>query len=353
MLPQPTSMQLVRRTQPVPWRLAYFASGRLALAHLLLAQAPRSTILIPTYHCKVIRDACHWANCDVVCYPVNDRLDPVQDAVLDLIERLKPSSVLLVHYFGAICRQDWLALACLRNGITLIHDCAHLDVQHPGTIPEIQNLRGWIISSPRKYYPIYDGGICFNTEGGPIDGPTVQTLHELRALKWQTSMFRVRTAGKERAVDGDRDRPLTGALPANRARGEKRRRAGPYDSFAAPPRMSLCSQFVMRHDNARLLHRRRTMNHLELCRLINSQCKRIQLYRPEVDQAYCVTALIDDPDLHYELRERGIQAWRWEDAPAEACATARFFEKHLVQIPCHQGIGAGGLKELRRILSDY
>jgi hypothetical protein len=66
---------------------------------------------------------------------------------------------------------------------------------------------------------------------------------------------------------------------------------------------------------------------------------------------YVFPMLLSDPDHnHSRLRQLGIEAYRWEDLAVSDCAVSQRYERHLVQLPCHQGLSQEQLEYMDDIL---
>jgi len=139
----------------------YFAYGRTALKQgLLHLNLQNSRILVPEYICETVTEVLKSLNISIVYYPVNENLTPKWD-VLEQLFTQEIKSILMVHYFGIPQSIADFQQFASRKNIQLIEDNSHgsfgmIENRTIGTFGDIG------IASPRKSFPIINGGILYS-----------------------------------------------------------------------------------------------------------------------------------------------------------------------------------------------
>ena len=146
----------------------YFAYGRTALKiGLLHLELQNTAILVPEYICETVTDVLKSLNIKIIYFPVTENLTP-QWTIVESLFTSDIKSILMVHYFG-IPQQisDFIQFAN-RKKILVIEDNSHgsfgiIDNQTLGTFGDIG------IASPRKSFPILNGGLLYSKTNITID----------------------------------------------------------------------------------------------------------------------------------------------------------------------------------------
>jgi len=143
----------------------HFAFARTALKYglqILNKSNNNNKILIPNYICEDIIQPIKINNLEYVYYELDDNFQPVWDTIEKNITN-DVKFILMVHYFGKNQNIEKFIEICGKHNLYLIEDNAH---GYGGTyknkmLGEFGNMS---ISSPRKLYNIYSGGILkFNS----------------------------------------------------------------------------------------------------------------------------------------------------------------------------------------------
>lgn len=149
-------------------RRIWLNSGRAAIKWALQAlrqvDPVRATCLLPAYLCSSVVQPFKEAGVNVIFYRVDDRLQVDLD---DLHTRIGPDvlAVLVIHYFG-FPQSDTVfdVIASTKRQIYVIEDATHAWLSR-STDGRLVGERGTItVYSPRKFFPVPDGGIAIVEE---------------------------------------------------------------------------------------------------------------------------------------------------------------------------------------------
>jgi len=142
--------------------LAYQAtttSGRAAIFHALklLELAPRSGVLLPTYHCPTMVAPALLAGLEPVFYALGE--DGLPDlAALERRPSAQARAMLAPHLFGRTQSLSGVRRWCDSHGIALIEDCAHALFGQAGERP-VGAWGDFATASLSKFLPVPEGGL--------------------------------------------------------------------------------------------------------------------------------------------------------------------------------------------------
>jgi perosamine synthetase len=146
----------------------YFSYGRTALKEGLTAVnfPPGKKILIPNYICDAALEPFNELGIGITYYSVNEDLSPDWDSLKKNLTK-DAASIMMVHYFGIPQDIELFINFSKENDLLLVEDNSHghgglNQNQLLGTFGDIG------ISSPRKSFPILNGGILFLNKGKKI-----------------------------------------------------------------------------------------------------------------------------------------------------------------------------------------
>jgi perosamine synthetase len=138
-----------------------FSHGRTALKYGLISLKldESDIVLLPEYICDVVINPFNELKINYEYYDVNDSLEPIWSDVLSKI-RSNTKAIMIVHYFGQPQDITKAQNICTSNNLLLIEDNAHghgsmLNGKMIGTYGDMG------FSSPRKNYPVLNGGYLF------------------------------------------------------------------------------------------------------------------------------------------------------------------------------------------------
>ena len=149
--PAPVDDNLGQQLELNLGQIAFFATGRDALASLLVSLHP-TVLHLPNLICASVHDACRAAGKTPVTYSIGP--DFLHESGLETTVR-EPSIVFVMHYFGV--RNDSLMQQARANGDIIVSDVTHLLFDRAG-IMEVARRSDYLIASLRKSGPFPDGG---------------------------------------------------------------------------------------------------------------------------------------------------------------------------------------------------
>ena len=129
---------------------------------------PGDEILLPNYICDVILHPIKQINISYKFYNIDDEFNPDWNQLKELVNS-KTKCLMMVHYFGQPQQIELFKSFCIDHNLFLIEDNAHgfggkYNGKDLGTFGDIG------ISSPRKFFNIFSGGILYlnNTDIPPL-----------------------------------------------------------------------------------------------------------------------------------------------------------------------------------------
>jgi dTDP-4-amino-4,6-dideoxygalactose transaminase len=259
--------------------------------------------------------------------------------------------LLVVHYFGFPQNLRQLRALCDARGISLIEDCAHCFFGEFEGKP-IGSYGDYAITSPMKFFPIYDGGLL------------VSAKHSLAGLRLRSGsvpfQFKALVNNLERSFGYARLRPFNWLMApalflkdrlwslAKSLRTPLAREGfGPNTSdgsYAFDPtwidvKMSTASAALLSATSVSRLVARRRRHYEALLAAFTGRSDCRPLY-PDLGGTvvpYVFPLIVDNPRRSFpRLKMRGVPLFRWEDIDYSVCEKSRFYSQHLYQLPCHQ-----------------
>ena len=327
-------------------RVLRFRSGRLALASALARSGvgPDSEVLVPAYHCQSIVEPIEALGARPVFYRVQTDLSVDFSDIERKLTR-DARSVIAVHFFGISADMSRLRELCNEVGATLIEDCAHC-FSYSREPPAYGVAGNFVITSPRKFLPIYDGGELFSPKH-----PLPQARRESFELRYQ---LKIAANILERGL---RRRKRAGNEPGHAENQPEFRteleHSGDIDVRAATdyvdPRFhfdyvncptSVPSKYLTRLLSLAHVEHSRTRNFRKLSIASNSfrlgERAFPDLDVPAVPYIFPLILKGDSDLLHSRLRHAGVPMWRWDDLRQSDCGVSSDYSRSLIQLPCHQ-----------------
>jgi perosamine synthetase len=333
----------------------HFFWARNAIFHGLRALGirPGQKILVPAYLCAAAIEPIEHFGAKVEFYAIRQNCEPDW---LDIETKIRGGArgILAVHYFGFPC--DIARFCALRDqyDVFVIEDCAHVldGVPNQHRFGEIGDFS---IFSPRKYLPIFDGGILRLNRPAPGFQIRFQAEGPLFTLRVAKNLFERRKPPASLAVISALERrPEAGSKPGPVVDPESPEN-NPLHVFPSSTSflpwmanfpMSRLSKHLLPHFPLLDIGSKRRANYRYLIERV-SGLKEIQpLFEQLVPDAvpWVLPLTIGKrPDAHTALRTLGIPAVTWGDVrdpriSAREFPEADFLYKRLVFLPIHQDL---------------
>jgi dTDP-4-amino-4,6-dideoxygalactose transaminase len=323
-----------------------YTDGRSALAHglQLVGHSDKNAILFPAYHCGSMIEPAIWLTTDIYFYKVNQDLSPNLNHIQQLIlQAKKPIKILVVvHYFGFFQHLDDIAQLCKENGITLIEDCAHAYYRLNNKIGSCAG--DLAIASPRKFFPIPDGGLL------TINNPTLQKEITLESRSFKTQLKALYSCLQTTTLY-----PKPGVLGKVITKIERLRTkshitktdvASTPSAFLwfNPEKMnaqgSYIAKWIMRFSSHQRIIECRRKNYQYLFDNLKNQANAHPLYAlTDETVPYMFPLVINNPEQQFvALKKQGVPIWRWEELAESGCENSQHYRTHLLHLPCHQSL---------------
>lgn len=290
-------------------RLLY-SQARGALFHL--SEVLNShTVWLPAYHCPALVEPFAVSGKNIKFYPVTSQLQPDLESLA--VEVRHGDAVIAVRYFGFDCGIERLFDLCKRSGAVLIEDLAHS--------PFIDKLYGeFAVTSLWKFFPIERGAeLCISTHSGYR--AELMRLHNKlpgRAREW---ISRMSSKLQERT---DRQSTVN--------------RSAFFDSRNISKNLGIRDRKVLGNTAAGALAASRRSNYVFLSAELGDSSLGKPLFAELPDRVipYVFPFLLDNAGYFNQIRNQGIQVYRWEQLAISNCEISREYRSRLIQLPCHQ-----------------
>jgi dTDP-4-amino-4,6-dideoxygalactose transaminase len=312
-------------------------SGRAAL-YLALRQAGVARgdqVLLPAYHCPSMIEPVRWLDAEPTLYRMQPNLAPdLRDLEAKLTPRVK--AVVAAHLFGFVTDLAPVRRVCDERRACLIEDCAHaLFAPTPvGTYGE------FVVTSPRKFFPIYDGGALAARTADRLPRAASPTLRFQLQAVWNA----VRPARSHHAP-GSSTSARQSAEPSVAAEYRDTR----FDRAAAHRRMSAFSRAVAAASASQRVIEKRRSNYRTLARLLAGVKGTEPLIAEPAEGVapYVLPLLVTGgTPVYMRLRAAGIRLGRWDQIVLGVCPVATRYAETLLHLPCHQGLTPDELRQL-------
>lgn len=334
-----------------------FTAGRYAIAWALklMGLGPNDQVLLPAYHCAMMVEPLSAVSATPVFYRINDDLSVDMG---DIRSKLTPSvkAIMATHYFGFPQHLKALRALCDEAGIFLLEDCAHA---YFGTA-EGRPMGAWgdyTIASPRKFFPVSDGGYLIQHAGDrqeiPLQSyglkstikvafnflehsiyygrlPIIAPLLHLLSLCLRI----VRGTPEKQVIEAPRDTdPATNPTPPSE-----------YNPARLNTRMSLFARMTLRVSSKERMIRRRRDNYEQLREGFSGiqNCRSLFEHLPDGVAPHMFPLWIDDLDSVFPLLEdlavpmQRFGQFLWSGVDETTCRVSSEMSHHLIQLPCHQ-----------------
>ena len=348
-----------RKRTKLPIRVAqgrayycFWARNALYLGLQALGLKAGDSVLLPAYHCATAVEPFLAFGAKVNFYNVSKRgqvdLEDVQAKI-----HAQTKALLVIHYFGLPQFLEPIMEICRTHGLKLIEDCAHvLEGEFQG-IP-LGGSGDISVFSWRKFLPVYDGGLLVvrdSLAGYEVPWTNMGKMFELKAWKNIVEKFHSATFLR-RALHAanyfSHCLPLkkighVGSESSGNSINNYRMDFNYSNAFV--PMTSASKQIASNSDFASIVERRR--QNVAYFRQALKRFAPITLWWEPISDSigpWALPILVDGfPDVHLELRKRGIEAFTWGGVihptlPLENFPDAKFLYENLVLLPVHQGL---------------
>jgi dTDP-4-amino-4,6-dideoxygalactose transaminase len=346
----------------VPHRLPFFRA-RNAIYHLfraLVAANPRLTVLAPDYNSGNEILAMRAAGATIRYCPVGRNMDLDPAAVEELCRIHDPDLLYVIHYVGWPQPMPALADLCRRREMLLVEDCALSLLSEVDGKP-LGSFGDWSVFCLYKTLPVPNGALLVQNSW------RIESLQRLRLRQPGSASVMARTLELVAQRVRGRANRLGAALQlVKRGLG---RAAGALDVRRANVGdigFNLADvDLAMSHMTARLLdrfdfeeiRRRRVRNYH---RLLDDLDDSVIPVFPWIREGLCPLFFpVIVPDKHAAattLRRSGVDALEfWNesmDSGNEMGPDARFFRRHVLELPIHQDLTPDQIAYVARQVSS-
>ncbi len=333
--------------------LDHFIAARYALFAALkdMECQPGDEILIPAYHCKAMIYPVLKAGGRPVFYKVREDLSADLDDLETKLSR-HTKAALYVSYFGFFRDIEKFRAFCNSHNLLMIEDCAHALFGHNNGIAT-GSFGDYAIGSVKKFLPVSLGGILTSRN------VLKRGLARRRPALQENVKFFYNTL--ERSAQYGRH---TGAGHLVHLLEKLRRPAAPpasADLPVTPESQDMENRFIDEKTNhcpplvtywaERLCHQKRLVQkRRENYQRLLSHVKGMTQLRPLLPQLpdgvvpYMFPLALDNLERVFPFLEDGglplqrFGQFLWPDKTVAACRNSLFWSRHVLQLPCHQGL---------------
>jgi dTDP-4-amino-4,6-dideoxygalactose transaminase len=325
-----------------------FARGRYALgaAYRLCGIGPKTSLMVPAYHCLSMLDPAIALGADMLLYPLHPDLSPDIDRLDALFSSAAHpvTALLAAHYFGLVQNfaplRDW----CATRDITLIEDCSHVLFTETVQAPRTGICGKYITASPYKFFTCEDGGLLCTSDPHLLDAISTRStawIDEVRGIKRLLEEQRRPSLANTGSPSVSDRLPLETRLAESVYR-QPSRYFIPKQAYQAALRSS---RWLIHHASIDNIAAARHKNYMRWLNTVTAlpNCQPLYPDWPTDDVPYMFPLLIDHPDPHFfQMKQAGVPIWRWDEIAISDtlphCAIARRYQLQLLHLPCHQGL---------------
>ncbi|WP_416306688.1 hypothetical protein [Neptunicella sp. SCSIO 80796] len=286
--------------------------GRTAL-FLIAKTLHTQQIWLPSYHCPALVEPFIAANKQVNFYPVLADLSP---DLRFLLQHIKQGDALVaIRFFGFDCQIQELADLCNSKQCLLIEDLAHAAF--------FDRLIGQLaITSLIKFYPVNSGAEILIGENSS-NQHSLLSLHQKLPGLWTKAVRTLLIKVKRKLGIANTD---------------KRFRYFDPNSFCR--QLSQQDHQQVRHSDQQDIIRKRCDNYQFMAKQLIKSVMGKPLFPvlQENTVPYVLPFLLDDPVYFDQIRQAGIQIYRWEEIASSDCAISQEYRTRLIQLPVHQDL---------------
>jgi dTDP-4-amino-4,6-dideoxygalactose transaminase len=333
------------------FRSSYYKQGRYALAEALKRTGvdESSAVLMPSYHCRSLIEPALYLKSHVVFYELDSMLRPDINKLLSLIAEsgIQIKALVLPHYFGFPQDVETISDICKKNNIDLIEDCAHAFYGiYNGK--KLGSFGRFSVASPRKFFPIEDGGILTSYTDSSISECQLTSLGFLPNLKAIVKSFlRMWKGNSDKKEIISIGKLITKDIVKKTTKikdGDESSNFGlKYFDVNCVSQASLSvSKFIIDAADHQSIVKIRRANYQRWLEGINN-VKGCHSLFPQLNEnvvPYVFPLLIDSNaiEVFHNLKLNGVPLWRWEDLAETDCVTVNKYRLSLLQLPCHQDL---------------
>lgn len=315
-------------------------------------------VLVPAFHCPSMVWPVEMTGAEPVYIRIGADFAIARDMIEEKISG-RTKAVLVPHFFGQLQEMDNLRALCDARRLILVEDCAHAFFGTECGFP-IGSLGHFAIASPRKFFPLIEGGLLTSKErdlsslrpaSGRV-GRSLRTAYEmvdsavsfgrLGAVAW---LVRLAQAGRAIRPNHDRETSAGGSTGTQSPGAPERfpRRAS---------RLTTAAMFALSGESVRRLRWRNYRRIVSgLCDARGVQVVNLDL--PPDAAPYMVVVQLRDPASQFpRLKASGIPVWRWEHSVRGVCEVTDRYAESLVQLPCHQELTKSDMDAIIRTVAS-
>lgn len=336
-------------------KFQFFKQGRYAIAEALklMGVNEQSLVLVPSYHCRTLVEPVTLLGAKLKFYKLESNLQINFSHIRKLLEEYSGSikALVVTHYFGFPQQMERLIEVCHEHNIQILEDCAH--AFYGSVNGKLLGSYGeYSIASPRKFFPIEDGGILVcNTKRPAFDFQHLcNNKEELKAIiKFGVRLFQNIFQRKNKlALNNNVENVKKVIRPKEETQFEEGLKWFNPEKRYEPG--YVVSKVVLRHSSHMKIIQKRRQNYktwlegvagLKGCSPLNSS-----LSDETVPYVFPLKIEKNVDSVFYALKMSAIPIWRWEDLAVSDCTVSINYRLSLIQLPCHQSLTADQLSWL-------
>lgn len=349
----------------------FTTSGRSAIyqALLQLQLPPRSTVLVPTYHCPTMVAPVLLAGHQPVYFGIRSNGLPDLQSIDPPVAQ-QAHAMIVSHYFGLAQSLHEVRAWCDSHSIALIEDCAHCYFGQAGERP-IGAWGDYCTASLSKFFPVPEAGLLASAHR-TIHPPQLARQGIKAQIKGWVDV--IETATRYQRLTG-LNQLFSSVFRLKRGAREVAASQGPALEVSEATMMAGCDMVRIRQRPLAVSMLLRRI--LPRGRIIDQRQRNFDIYfrllsglagaRPLVTlptkpvAPYVFPLWVDDADRIYQaLRTQGIPVFRWDQiwpgTPTLLNDVGLDWSNHVLQLLCHQDLCEADIRYsaqcLRALLSS-
>jgi lipid II:glycine glycyltransferase (peptidoglycan interpeptide bridge formation enzyme)/dTDP-4-amino-4,6-dideoxygalactose transaminase len=318
-------------------------------------------IWVPDYFCNVSLTPLREMGVNLVFYPITEQKSPDVPSLQNLADQHSIDIFIIVHYFGQPNSAEIIASFCEAHDAWLVEDATH--VLQP--INNIGNTGDFVIYSPHKHLPIFDGAVLLIRKNGSakltLNSQTIEIFHKIRNDL-------ITAPGKSHKLEMlwllKRVSQLIGFHGRSKMSSFDLEPTFPNQQLPHPSMSSLAKRLLSSLiEKIDLVATSRQSNYQTWIDIF-SKMKLFVNVKPDLATmtpymaSFSVTNAFDAKVLFNRLQQLGLPVMTWPDLPAEVITnkaihhTALAFRNICFYLPVHQSLSQNQILECGKKILD-
>jgi len=335
--------------------LYYCPSGRIAIFNVLKQMniAHDDEVLMPSYHCLSMLEPLQWIDVKAKFFSLDSNLNAILPS-LDQQRTEKTKAMLMVHYFGFPSNIEEVREWCQSYKIALIEDCSHALIGKGGE-RNIGTFGDFVVASPRKFFPTYDGGLFYSNESdmNDVSQSSLGIRYNIKSIinDIETSVSYGRLALFSPFFSKRRKPNVSDSVAPRAQEGNivrKKYQDPRFSQSSSNGSVSWFSRILFRNGVSKRSYETRRdyyqyyVNAFAENKLVKSLYK--DLPDGVMPYVFPLVILENEDAYHKLLKKNNVPMFRWDELGDSECEVSKYYQYKLIQLPCHEGLSKGEIE---------